>query len=192
LNYYLILGISNDLSSYFITALSYIKLLNDLIVYNNLFTIFYSYWTVQRTKTLSLLYVQSTTHQTIHFGLWNALISRVYALIFNCNCTAWCAVDGTMYFFFRKSNKCLNPIWKLTRKYRKRRLKLRMILIWMANCLPKLQCFSCSKLRAYLDLDIFELPQIQPLLNVNIQLWNYIRLSAYFPTYKYALSSTYL
>jgi hypothetical protein len=30
--------------------------------------------------------VQSTGHQTIHFGLCTALISRALALIANCNC----------------------------------------------------------------------------------------------------------
>jgi hypothetical protein len=32
------------------------------------------------------LYVQSTAHQTLHFVLCNALVSRALALISNCKC----------------------------------------------------------------------------------------------------------
>jgi hypothetical protein len=34
------------------------------------------------------MYVQSTTHQTMHFGHFTALISRALALILNCQCIA--------------------------------------------------------------------------------------------------------
>jgi hypothetical protein len=40
-----------------------------------------------------LFYVQSTAHQTIHFGLCTALISTALALILNCKYIALRAVD---------------------------------------------------------------------------------------------------